>query len=906
MASKKARLTNEISMKVSQPRSVWSRAFTFDSRAFFKSLGKAAIKGVAGQWADAISEIPEIAGSFGLETSPEDRAWILIRRALARATLALFHEYAEANIFDRPKHSDAERSSSSDTELQFTLTSDFFLHPASQVVPHLRADFVVWLVGLGIPEISARSVSQRLDSYFAIAIHNEWRSDPKSYEPIRGALESPFVAAAESEVAWSAYAAHIAQLVDGPVFGEAFSLRQIYIRPRGYYLSKPNDVQKPDLAKEFTLHGHASDSGAIVIDLMNELKRWIKLRDKDNAIRVISGGPGSGKSSCARMIAHSLLFDDHIRTILIPLHLLNVQVDFQSALSEYLATEGIFPRNPLTQNPTDPVVLILDGLDELEMQGRGAQEMAQQFVADVVRTLSILNNQECRLQAIISGRELAVQSIEGSFRLPRQVLHFLPYLVIQAARREYVDTDKLLEEDQRDTWWQRYGSLTGQDFPHTPKALEIGELGEVTAQPLLNYLVALAFKRGGLQLSSATSINAIYGDLVKAVYERGWSRHYHPAVRGISEESFVRFLEEVALSVWHGRGRTTTLREIEDHCKQGGLGAMIPNFEAGASSSISALLLAFYFRQKGRRQEGDKTFEFTHKSFGEYLTALRIVRAIGFFVRNAQQAERDFDHAWTDEEALARWLALCGPTTMDRYLLPFIRREYAVRGLDEAAKAQTVLTKLYQAFLGQGWPMERFPHLRFSVQVRWARNAEEALIACLNACARVTERQVKIDWPFSTSFGEALKRMQGQRHGPDNALVLDCLSYLDCSSCCLDMADLYAADLSHTDFSYAMLHFANLMQANLSHTSLRNARLLEANLVNAKLTGADVTDAYVVGVRIERRAPPGPAKRTGGNRVGLVEAIRQRGAVGEPATMTKPRTSPPEVETLQTVVPPQP
>jgi hypothetical protein len=42
---------------------------------------------------------------------------------------------------------------------------------------------------------------------------------------------------------------------------------------------------------------------------------------------------------------------------------------------------------------------------------------------------------------------------------------------------------------------------------------------------------------------------------------------------------------------------------------------MLPVFEQSVSSGISTLLLAFYFRQKGAR-DGEKTFEFTHKSFG--------------------------------------------------------------------------------------------------------------------------------------------------------------------------------------------------------------------------------------------------------------------------------------------------
>lgn len=869
-------------MRVARPKSVWSKTLSFDSTQFFKSLAKAAIKGVAGQWADAIAEAPEIAAAVGLEDPPQDRAWILIRRALARATLDLFQEYAMANVLDEidPSRTAQSKFISGAQAIQFDLTPNLFRHPSAEVVPRIRSEFAAWLCELGIPKSRSNSLSERLDSYFTIAIHDEWRSNPKYYEPVADALESPFLGAAEDEMAWRRYAAQIAHMVDEPVFGESFSLRQIYIKPRGYFIRKLDDVPQ-NQRKDFSGLGKLGDVQAEVVDIMDELRHWVKSRDKENPLRILSGGPGSGKSSCAKLLAHILLSEDNIKTIFIPLHLINVQTDFQSAISEFLSGEGVFPTSPISPTAlVDTTVLVLDGLDELEMQGRGAQEIAQQFVAEVARNLSIINSHKCRMLAIISGRELAVQSAEGNFRRPGQVIHLLPYFFSPHSLENRHDPKELLKEDQRDTWWRRYGELTGQNFESMPEALRYGELGEVTAQPLLNYLVALAFQRGDLQLSSATNINAVYDDLVKAVYERGWSRNEHPAVRGIPQSAFVRFLEEVALAVWHGRGRTTTLREIEDHCRQAGLGAMLPQFESGASSSVSALLLAFYFRQKGRNQEGDKTFEFTHKSFGEYLTALRLVRAIEIFARNADHAAVDFDHAWTDEEALARWLSLCGPTAMDRYLVPFVRREYVARGVEVARKAQTVLTRLYQAFLNSSWPMERFPQIRFAAQLRWARNAEEALFACLNACARVTGEIVRIQWPSPTSFGDALKRMQGQRPGPENALILDCLSDMDCTDCVLDMADLYKADLARSDLSRAMLHFVNLREANLAKTNMTQARLLSANLTRAELQGANFTNADLYGVLFEEEDASRPESSQADTRQKKFQRRIFRGEIG--------------------------
>jgi len=55
-----------------------------------------------------------------------------------------------------------------------------------------------------------------------------------------------------------------------------------------------------------------------------------------------------------------------------------------------------------------------------------------------------------------------------------------------------------------------------------PKELIHPDLDEITAQPLLNYLVALSFTRGKLDFSSDINLNSIYSDLVAAVHERGY------------------------------------------------------------------------------------------------------------------------------------------------------------------------------------------------------------------------------------------------------------------------------------------------------------------------------------------------------------------------------------------------
>lgn len=373
-----------------------------------------------------------------------------------------------------------------------------------------------------------------------------------------------------------------------------------------------------------------------------------------------------------------------------------------------------------------------------------------------------------------------------------------------------------------------------------PSSLRKGELNEVTSQPLLNYLVSLAYKRG-IRLDESTNVNSVYEDLLKAVYARAWARHSHPSVKDVSYMAFVRLLEEVALAVWHGAGRTATLTEVETHCQQSKVGALLPSFQSGISSGVSSLLLAFYFRQKGRRDDGSKTFEFTHKTFAEYLISLRVVRLIEAISEQMNAHDSDPDFGIDEKDALHRWLNICGKTALDSYLLDFIRREIAFRTADRASALQNSLCILLDAALRSAWPIERIPKLSFVEQQSYIRNAEETLLACLNACALVSKKVSRVRWPNDTSLGAMVSRLQGQRKGPNNRPVMSCLSFLNCDDQCLDMADLYKAEMHNSSFARTQLHYTILMAANLSESSFAESRVDSANMDSAFLKGAKFT-----------------------------------------------------------------
>jgi uncharacterized protein YjbI with pentapeptide repeats len=534
------------------------------------------------------------------------------------------------------------------------------------------------------------------------------------------------------------------------------------------------------------------------------------------------------------------------------------------------------PDNPLdAEHREERLLIIFDGLDELAMQGKIAEKTAQDFVGEVQRKVERLNQHKTCVQVLISGREVVVQANETAFRKEGQIFYVLPYFLPEHDRQQqYVDTKKLLEEDQRQLWWKRYGKASGRGYTGLPPELNQGNLTEITAQPLLNYLVALSLQRGELKLSEETNLNAVYADLLKAIYERGWAADQHAAIKGIEEKDFVRILEEIALASWHGNGRTTTVKEIESHCENSRMKDLLTRFKNGfqedSKASVTRLLTAFYFRQSGNDNSGEKTFEFTHKSFGEYLTARRIVREVRLIHKKLEDRKTDPDEGWDEREALQRWAILCGSSAMDEYLFNFVLDEVRLEYLQDSsnvAKWQQTFCHLIGFMLRHGMPMERLdPRPNFQEENRQARNSEDSLLAILGVFNRLTKNLAKINFPSPYAFGTLLARLQGQRTRGSNPMSFYCLSYLDLSGCILYMRDFLEADfwgsnlqlsqLQWANFQWAKLIKANLEGANLEDANLQGAKLIKANLQeailqDANLQGANLQDANLQGANLQ-------------------------------------------------------
>jgi len=832
-----------LELNAAPPVSVLSKPLSLDAKAFSQALAKAMGHGLLGKFEDLADDGMDALAALGLKgNEPEELLFLLVQQALQLALADLLRDSESHLPPTLEQHTGDFVTTLQQHFTNISISWDFFEHPQNlPLLQTIQQALAAWLIAHDTEAAVAETLAARLPGYFPFALHREWHKHGERYAPIKAKFDTPFAKASEREQAWRTYNAYLQQRIEEGAFGEAFGLKQIYIPLNGYREEKSDSARdmEPRQSKIRT-----------VVGLDEALGEWLEQSNKEDAVRVLSGGPGSGKSSFAKMFAARVSAEGRLKVLFLPLHLIDPAGDFVDAFGRFVRNEGIFQHNPLHPDSAESnLLLILDGLDELANQGQAAALTARDFVNAVQTFVYQRNISTLNLRVLFSGREVVIQDTRTEFRKLQQILHVLPYHMVESERqgKEWIDPDQRLELDLRQDWWQNYGKLTGKHFDGMPEELAREDLQEVNAQPLLNYLLAISYCRGDLDFSKDINLSQIYYSLVKAVHERGYEGkegRRHVGVRHMELKDFFLMLEEVALAAWHGDGRSTTIKEIERHCREAGYDKQLEDFRVGAERGITRLLAAFFFRQHGECQRGDPTFVFTHKSFGEYLAARRLVRAMEDMVEERERRDnKGGGKGWSEADALEHWARLCGPTAVSGFLHRFWLAEVALRPQEEVSLWQQHFVRLFSYMLRHGSPMEKLQLPTFNDMLFQSRNAEEALLAAMNACARVTNTVSKIEHPEPTTFGAWIRRMQGQRKGGANLLTLDCLSLVVLHSVRLDIVDFYGADLGNSNLMGISACFAILSSANLSGADLREARFWRANLSDANISGADLRGA---------------------------------------------------------------
>ena len=634
---------------------------------------------------NATAETVNSIESLQIEKSNGNIAWTLINRAMIKTVIDLLLE--KIQYFDEHDIETYEIDKQFNDLLgtaDYTIDDTFFNKPHEvQFVQDAKNIIIDFYKLFELEEFEIRNILERFNSYFTYALINEYRQNYTQYLTLKDIVKTPFSDIEKRNLEWSNYNKWIEKQINETIFDETFSLNQIYIPLKAYYKEKYKDKN--------------DEYQHIIVDIEKELTSWIKKKEQNNALKIVRGGPGFGKSSFFKMFSYTLSQNGY-KVLFIPLHRINIDGEMQDSVKKYLTNTELLSTDPFEE---DRLIIIFDGLDELTMQGKNISESAKLFVEEINRQLLSKNQEKCKLQIIISGRDVVIQQNESEFRKEKEIIRLLPYYINEYEKESFknlTDKNKLIDLDQRDAWWNKYAKLKNKSYQTLPDELKNEELDDITSQPLLNYLIALSYDRGEVDFSKETNLNVVYKDLLVGVYDRKYDGDcIHKSVSKFEIDDFIIILEEIGYCTWIGDGRKTSVKKLNTHFEQTGLDTLLADFIKEAEKGIFSLLTSFYFKKSNPNSTGDETFEFTHKSFGEYLTAKKLVNEIKniekqYSLRIEDKRKKDGKSL---EESLIDFTNLFGYKDIDKDLHKFIKNEIDLLNKEKTTSLKNI-NRVYQ------------------------------------------------------------------------------------------------------------------------------------------------------------------------------------------------------------------
>lgn len=860
-----------------QKYSVWNKKLNVDWKSMFRGLTRVAAAAIlpTPNTLTAVSGGAEAFTSISLQDKPEMVAYQLIFTALREGLMDLvndnnnvihyessvyqdlldeldrMYEVGDDQVYDEGGYWDIaydafldERDETlkrfeveiDDKELKIDLC--FLRNPRSlPLLDDFKPVFKGWLMQVqNLSEHAAESLANRFPAYFVLKVHATWRSNPAYYNQIEEALDLPTAAAVEKEIARIQYHSYLQSFPDQAVFDEAFAIKDVYIPLRGYWEEKKTEKNK--------------DKPRIqVFDAEEHIMQWVRDEKTNQSFMVLKGGPGSGKSVLARKISANVAELNSHFVYHISMHLFMLNSSVQDGIRDFISrNDFLYHEDPFDRDQAEgqeKILFVFDGLDELAKAGAVSLELARKFVGELEHLIRVQNGSRERIKVLITGRDLVIQQNESGFDKPGQVIRLMPYHPAELDIGEgRVSKGKgLFKEDQRPEWWEKYWRAKGQEGKKMPEILADDpgkDLLSISSEPLLNYLLARAYEGDAEILSEGRNLNTVYQTLILGVYERkhsGERRHIQ-----LSEEDFQRMLGEIAIAAWHGGDvRAVSHSRIRERCVKNDLEHLLNQFGGMQREGFMKLLVSFFFHQKGREaNSGEETFEFTHKSFGEYLAAVRIAEEMEYIHEEYRRGKSNSRVRFGAEEALTWWMELCGPTEVGANIFNFLIREIALKEDQHDLEAwQRSFVELINYLLREGWAIPGVVKNRLREANRMSRNAEEALLLSLSCIARVTGKVSEVDWTRKSRAGQWLSFLYGQPHA-EGAIVLQGLVGLNLAGQNLAYRFLRFANLQGAEFRGAILHGAILRGANLKGTALQGAILQEAFLRGAILQEANL------------------------------------------------------------------
>lgn len=716
---------------------------------------------------------------------------------------------------------------------------------------------------------SDAALTARFDAAFNRSVFEILLKRADLYQSIAHIFSLPGIGASDFAISWETYKKNLIYDFEvKPVFGQEqskISLSQLYVPLRGHWPRKEtSEVENADRLSK------SHDIGQL--DLL--LEEWLNSSNDEDWIRLIGGGPGSGKSTTLKAFARKVADRPDLRVLFIPLQHLDLEGSLRDAVNGYFTerSNSPFTQAPLSRSAIEdgpPLLLIFDGLDELARPGEAANEVVNLFATKLAHLNSGLKGDAAKwIRAVVSGRMPSFQAARRYLSLPKHGC--IEVYGFTAQTNTDGNDDQLWALDQRSAWWKQYASLVGADL-ETPPAFSSERLSGITHEPLLCYLLVLSGFATENWQEAAENPNRIYRTLIDSVWERGWGdgavKRQGPG-KTLSKADFNDLMQAIGLAAWQG-GDTRVASEsaFTSAVETMQVKDAWQNFNQDNGSDVTNLAMNFYLKASETKQRG---FEFTHKSFGDYLAARAI---LDFAEQLSTWINRKVDHAMTD------WVAATGTGTLTLEILTFLRDEVRLRtdpaSLDSSKNQQTLVAnkrsfeRFVSTILADGLPASNSTMIWRVAEAR-QRNAEIMAWAVLNsfslglASIGSDEKYVTVVWPDpNASFHQLLRRISSIRNmgnpalkcfshilAPESDLFGLSLFGIDLRGAQMNGANFAGCHLIDANFEGANLQGANFQRAMLDRASLKDCSLQKANFIDARLEGVDFTAADLLEISV--------------------------------------------------------
>ena len=828
-----------------------------------RHLGEAATQGLLLQnWGNAIANLFTAAGTIRIERSEGALAWQLLLTGIGEALTEVANQQPPTLINERDVKTISKRIEQEAVYL--TIPVNFLDHP--WILPPVVLAKKTLLKWLAPPADSAVpqdliNLGRRFDSALVLGLHRAIRGDETRYLPVLARREDPTGLAWQILEDWRRYRASlVSEFRTAPVFDESFAIDQLYVPLNAWHWVKQKSNVKTEPKKLRT-----------VVNLNDDMAAWLRGERGSNRLRLVSGGPGSGKSSAMKALAatldqegnndhptNALLFPLQPDVLLFPLQRFQWRSGIVESVAATLNTYGDQMRhNPLDPNHLrdrqTPLLLIFDGLDELTASVQVSEAISTIFLRELNTTLRSWHDRP--VWVIVTGRDAIFGNVEGpTATLPGERLHLLPYHVREhepdgPSRSDYHDPSGLLLTDNREKVFSRFAKAKGQPSDRLPEMYGNDDLHDLSAQPLLNYFLLTS----GPDEFADGNLARIYGRLFERLHSRnrndnGRLQDAGKPAASLSQDLFDRAFEAMAVAAWRTGGTRAAsweevLKEVEreDTYLKSGEYKLRDVFDTqmldrGAQRPFR-LAAAFF-----SRNDQATGIEFTHKSFGDYLYARRLAKAV------AAMADALHRTPELEQEMLRRWEALTSGQRMSYEVAHLLKLEIeATVDAEMLKRRHATLKSVVERVLQEGWQVRGETCQRRAEQL--SSQLEEALFIAWHAMWQPDGGRCY--WKLGEDTGDLLYRALARQesvHGRQFAhgFVVHWFG-ANFSRTNFGYLNLPGANLGGTNFSCADLSFSRLNQAVLTDANLEGADLGSAVLTDADLRNADLTGAVLAG-----------------------------------------------------------